>query len=102
MDVHCGKVTQSETCCSIVLVPCRYFVLKQGKIFWFKSDVVTPVSACTKKSFSLFNATAEVLVDLQDSIPRGVIEVRMNFCTTSGYAHKSLCSHHTVNAACCR
>lgn len=30
----------------------RYFVLKQGKIFWFKSDVITP-----------------------DSIPRGVIEV---------------------------
>mmetsp|Transcript_19682 Transcript_19682/g.35142 ORF Transcript_19682/g.35142 Transcript_19682/m.35142 type:complete len:133 (-) Transcript_19682:292-690(-) len=31
----------------------RWFVLKQGKIFWFKSDVVTP-----------------------DSVPRGVIEVR--------------------------
>lgn len=31
----------------------RWFVLKQGKIFWFKSDVVTP-----------------------DSIPRGVIEVK--------------------------
>lgn len=30
----------------------RWFVLKQGKIFWFKSDIVTP-----------------------DSIPRGVIEV---------------------------
>lgn len=30
----------------------RYFVLKQGKIFWFKSDVITP-----------------------DSVPRGVIEV---------------------------
>jgi hypothetical protein len=22
----------------------RWFVLKQGKIYWFKSDVVTPVS----------------------------------------------------------
>ena len=22
---------------------CRWFVLKQGKIFWFKSDIVTPV-----------------------------------------------------------
>jgi len=31
----------------------RWFVLKQGKIFWFKSDIVTP-----------------------DSVPRGVIEVR--------------------------
>ncbi|KAI8464766.1 MAG: PH-domain-containing protein [Monoraphidium minutum] len=31
----------------------RWFVLKQGKIFWFKSDVVTP-----------------------DSVPRGVIEVK--------------------------
>jgi hypothetical protein len=31
----------------------RWFVLKQGKIYWFKSDVVTP-----------------------DSIPRGVIEVK--------------------------
>jgi hypothetical protein len=30
----------------------RWFVLKQGKIFWFKSDVVTP-----------------------DSVPRGVIDV---------------------------
>lgn len=30
----------------------RWFVLKQGKLFWFKSDVVTP-----------------------DSVPRGVIEV---------------------------
>ncbi|CAK0784358.1 Fatty acid synthase subunit beta [Coccomyxa viridis] len=30
----------------------RWFVLKQGKIFWFKSDIVTP-----------------------DSTPRGVIEV---------------------------
>lgn len=25
--------------------PRRWFVLKQGKIYWFKSDVVTPVSA---------------------------------------------------------
>ena len=25
---------------------CRWFILKQGKIFWFKSDVVTPVSVC--------------------------------------------------------
>lgn len=24
---------------------CRWFVLKQGKIYWFKSDVVTPVGA---------------------------------------------------------
>lgn len=24
---------------------CRWFVLKQGKIFWFKSDIVTPVRA---------------------------------------------------------
>ncbi|GBF91699.1 hypothetical protein Rsub_04003 [Raphidocelis subcapitata] len=31
----------------------RWFVLKQGKIFWFKSDVVTP-----------------------DSVPRGIIEVK--------------------------
>jgi hypothetical protein len=31
----------------------RWFVLKQGKIFWFKSDIVTP-----------------------DSVPRGVIEVK--------------------------
>lgn len=31
----------------------RWFVLKQGKIFWFKSDVVTP-----------------------DSVPRGVVEVK--------------------------
>lgn len=31
----------------------RWFVLKQGKIYWFKSDVVTP-----------------------DSVPRGVIEVK--------------------------
>lgn len=23
--------------------PCRWFVLKQGKIFWFKSDIVSPV-----------------------------------------------------------
>lgn len=23
----------------------RWFVLKQGKIFWFKSDIVTPVRA---------------------------------------------------------
>jgi hypothetical protein len=23
--------------------PCRWFILKQDKIFWFKSDVVTPV-----------------------------------------------------------
>ncbi|GLC34104.1 hypothetical protein PLESTF_000169000 [Pleodorina starrii] len=30
----------------------RWFVMKQGKIFWFKSDVVTP-----------------------DSVPRGVIDV---------------------------
>jgi hypothetical protein len=32
--------------------PCRWFVLKQGKVFWFKSDAVT-----------------------QESVPRGVIEV---------------------------
>ena len=25
---------------------CRWFILKQGKIFWFKSDVVTPVGVC--------------------------------------------------------
>ena len=23
----------------------RWFVLKQGKIFWFKSDIITPVRA---------------------------------------------------------
>jgi hypothetical protein len=34
------------------LGPRRWFVMKQGKIFWFKSDVVTP-----------------------DSVPRGVIDV---------------------------
>ena len=28
------------------ILTCRYFVLKQGKIFWFKSDVITPVSPC--------------------------------------------------------
>ena len=27
-------------------VGCRWFILKQGKIFWFKSDVVTPVRFC--------------------------------------------------------
>ncbi|KFM26111.1 Pleckstrin-like proteiny domain-containing protein 1 [Auxenochlorella protothecoides] len=25
---------------------CRWFVLKHGKIFWFKSDVVRPVNHC--------------------------------------------------------
>jgi hypothetical protein len=30
-------------------LPCRWFVLKQGKIFWFKSDVVTPVSAAASR-----------------------------------------------------
>ncbi len=38
---------------STTLARFRWFVMKQGKIFWFKSDVLTP-----------------------DSIPRGVIDVR--------------------------
>ena len=29
---------------SIGMDLCRWFVLKQGKIFWFKSDIVDPVS----------------------------------------------------------
>ena len=28
----------------------RWFVLKQGKIFWFKSDIVDPVSTASQHS----------------------------------------------------
>lgn len=52
-DVHCCNFKRYETCFLLVLVLCRYFVLKQGKIFWFKSDVVTPVSALVEQRKSL-------------------------------------------------
>lgn len=54
-----AEVLPTPACLSLELTPppwrarsLRWFVLKQGKLFWFKSDVVTP-----------------------DSVPRGVIEV---------------------------
>lgn len=47
----------------------RWFVLKQGKIFWFKTDIVTP-----------------------DSIPRGVIEV--NHCLSIRSAEDTLNNPH--------
>ena len=38
----------------VLVHTCRYFVLKQGKIFWFKSDVITPVkSSCALHAGSL-------------------------------------------------
>lgn len=69
----------------------RWFVLKQGKIFWFKSDVVTPVmiaavlrSTCMCCAGFLCTCAPALCLPLdlemklllvQDSIPRGVIEV---------------------------
>ena len=86
---------------------CRWFVLKQGKIFWFKSDIVTPVRDhpilyvshlsdcppvgrdvlhCQGNDASPDSAASRLqpltvrlrlyLHCVQDSIPRGVIEVR--------------------------
>jgi hypothetical protein len=36
--------SHDDPCSYTCLTACRWFVLKQGKIYWFKSDVVTPVS----------------------------------------------------------
>eukprot|EP00891_Asterochloris_glomerata_P007668 jgi/Astpho2/7668/Aster-02550 len=52
----------------------RWFILKQGKIFWFKSDVVTP-----------------------DSIPRGVIEV--NKCLSIKGAEDTINKPHAFELA---
>jgi hypothetical protein len=41
-----------------VLSAPRWFILKQGKIFWFKSDVVTP-----------------------ETVPRGIIDVSATLCS---------------------
>jgi hypothetical protein len=70
-------------------------VLKQGKIFWFKSDIVTPVRPHSAHRSSVLHLSSVTLCPVvgyrshpirlefvipsaivQDSIPRGVIEVR--------------------------
>ena len=52
-----AKVPSQKTCCSsrtasLTCIPspcgtaCRWFVLKSGKIYWFKTDSVSPVRHC--------------------------------------------------------
>lgn len=43
-DADGDPVVDSERCEECVVGGCRWFVLKQGKILWFKSDIVTQVS----------------------------------------------------------
>lgn len=55
--VVCFRYAQASNSESVHILTCRYFVLKQGKIFWFKSDVITPVStwrqsAAARQSFA--------------------------------------------------
>jgi hypothetical protein len=38
------NLSAAISCVGVTVCCCRWFVLKQGKIYWFKSDVVTPVS----------------------------------------------------------
>jgi hypothetical protein len=56
--MHMTKVSAVLTCTVGQPLSCRWFVLKQGKIYWFKSDVVTPVS---HKCCAVFNTHAAAL-----------------------------------------
>lgn len=79
----------------------RYFVLKQGKIFWFKSDVITPVSGLIlRRVFQVRWCLLKLLLAAglcSTWCHRGVTSASLLHSFLS-----KLCSQHEAHATSCR